>query len=1482
MTDKTAEMATGPVSDIKGLHNIVTYAGNRRARIREQVVKSMENVFKVEGTNHDVSVSDVRVEEKDFTHMDMKDALMGQKTLLEPVKGTIYIKDKNGKVVDKSRRVLAHVPWMTDRHTFVVDGNEYGLASQQRIKPGVYTRERANGELEAAFNLGRGKNFRISMDPLKGVFYIGYDSTKIVLYPVLRALGTQDSDMERAWGKRLLAVNQTAVKSGLLQVKKLYQKVVHPKQQEEGATQEQMAQAISSAYDRTVLDPSVTNITLGAKHPLVSRKALLDASKKLVRVYRREEEEDDRDSLAFKTIHTPDTFFKERIEKNAAPQLMYKIRSKLNRTSAPTVGDVVPNSPFTKSIRSLVTTSQVSYAPSQINPVEIQDLAAKLTSLGEGGISTLRAVPDSTREQHGSQLGIVDPIRTPDSGTVGVDLRATVRAAVDENGDPHAMMIDVKTGQRKYVSAAELQTKKVAFVGTDLKKNRMVPALVGNKVRDVKSSEVDYIVPTVNSTLSPATMLVPLLNGMQGNRSLMGAKMQTQAVPLRHREAPLVQTEGPRDALGNVGSAETALARQHLPVSPVAGTVKKIDKAKGVVVISPRGGGKDVKVPFAEGVPFASKTGLTHTLSVKVGDRVKKKQVLGDSNFTRNGTYALGTNLKTAYISYLGKTTNDAVVISEAASEKLISEHMYRETQTISDTTKLSKALHRRYFGTKVSPGNYEKFEESGVPKVGSVIHSGERLTLAVAEKKFSADDAMLGRLKKSLVAPYRDVSLTWEHSHPGTVTEVRATPKHVTMLVTTAEKMSVGDKVANRFGGKGVVGLILPNDQMPQDESGEPIDIMLTSAGVVSRVNPNQIIETAVGKVAKELGRPFILDQAPRKDRVKWVKDLLKKHKVKDKETLTDPTTGKKIPGIFTGQSYMFKLFKSTDTNFSTRAVGPYDSNEQPTKGGTEGAKAAGRMELNALLAHGAKALARETATVKGTKNDEFWKRVQMGMPESHGQVPFSFRKFGAMLTGSGINFRKQGSQFHVSPLTDRDIDKMAKDEISKAGVVKVRATKTAVRVVPETGGLFDPAKTGGMRGTKWSKIKLAEPVVNPLFEKPARELLGMSEREFNTEYETQGGKAMRKRLNAIDTKGLLSSLKRSIRGGLKDPSKSKLDGVDRDVRKIKYLHALERSKLKPGDAYVLSKVPVVPPVMRPVSSGGDGQVLISDPNFLYKDLLLVNNAIRDTPAALREIEDPADSRRELQGAVRAVFGTGDPVNEKTKARGALGFMSQIAGQTSPKQGFFHKRLLTRQQDLSGRGTIAPDPALGLDEIGVPDAMLWKQYGPFIVRRLLQKGYQVTRAREMVENKDPAARRELELETKQRPMYLNRAPTLHRYSMMAAYPKSVHGKTIRLNPFAEEGMNADYDGDAIQLHVPATAAGLEDAKKMTMSSMIFDDGERDSLLVRPHHEAVVGTFLATGAPKGALQKFKTKGDALQAYHRGAITMNTPVTIAGK
>ena len=672
----------------------------------------------------------------------------------------------------------------------------------------------------------------------------------------------------------------------------------------------------------------------------------------------------------------------------------------------------------------------------------------------------------------------------------------------------------------------------------------------------------------------------------------------------------------------------------------------------------------------------------------------------------------------------------------------------------------------------------------------------------------------------------------------------------------------------SGRYGNKGVVSQIVTDDQMIQDESGKPVDVIMTSAGVVSRTNPAQIIETAVGKVVEKTGKPILVENLTGRDNVQWAKGLLKKHGLKDKETMFDPVTGKKIPKVFVGRQYILKLMKSTDTNYSARGLGSYDVNQQPTKGGVSSAKAMGKMEFDALIGHNARNVLREASTIKSQKNDEYWKATQLGYPTPPPKASFAYDKFLGMLTGAGVKVNRDSNRLSLAPLTDSAVAEMSSGEIKEPKLIKAKG------FTPESDGLFDPAITGGLSGAKWSHINLAEPIVSPVFRDPARRLLGLTNPELDKMLADKGGAYVQKKLSKIDPAKKEQEL-------LKSMKKKSSNNLDNEVKQVKFLRALQKQGLRPDEATIITKVPVVPPVFRPILPGRGGQdIIYGDINPLYRDLLYTNNQMKDVKKSSLVPDEEKRLRPSLNAAVGAVYGINDPITSKSKARGHKGFLTYISGVNSPKQGYFHSKLLKKTQDMAGRGTIVPDSTLGMDDVGLPEEMLWSMYDKFLVKGLVHNGHTALEANKLVKDKAPAAKFILDQEVKKRPVIINRAPTLHRYSMIGAYPKMVPGKTIRVNPFVEEGMNADYDGDTMMVHVPVGNKAVEEAKNMTLSNVLYGDKSRNDLLVFPQHEAIMG--VAHAAEKDDRNKpriFKNQGDAMKAYTEGKIGLGTRVKI---
>lgn len=1596
---------------------VLVDAPTKRKEIRSKAVEGLKAAFPMKVRDMTIELTDVKVHERDFGPHEQKQALLQGTTLNEPIKGTLILKDSSGREIERSRNVtLLHLPFFTDRHSFVVDGNEYQVSNQIRMKPGVYTRRRANEELEAAFNLSKGSNFRLSMEPRKGLPLMEYGTTTIPLYPILRKLGVPHQDIARAWGSEVAANNQSHFEGKHENaVEKLYGKLVHPSKRTDTSL-EGKVDAIHKAYDQTKMDPEVNHTTLGSNHEKVTPSALLDASKKILAVYKSGEDVDDRDSLAFKTFYSVDDFIKERIgldARNIANKV--KVRS-ANKT---TLRELLPAAPFSTGVRAFLTTSQLSSIPTQINPMEVIDHAVKVTTLGEGGISSERAIPMEARQLHPTHFGLLDPVRTPESFKAGVDIRVSMLAHRDPQGNLYTPVRSTKDSKYVFLSAKEMQKAVVAFPGQKL--TGIVAAMKHGQVQHVPAKEVEYEITQASQLYSPTTNLIPMLESIQGNRGTMGSKMQTQALPLVERETPLVQV-GARVG-GKLSTWERELGKLVVPTTDVGGRVVKIDsqyiyidpsktkkaedytvktaadKVKRETVIygahdpltvhielekgdkrtgvnketgekwektmhaaygyvpyvqGEDGEGLDVyvqgdgdcenvfvvhqlkkdgspdehkvmlgfkdeaaavacykkhvpawcygktetlswadfaeylderrsqkeasektdgliKIPYETHFPFASKTYLHHNITVKPGDHVEEGQVLGDSNFTRKGELALGKNMTVAYMAYYGLNSNDAVVISEGAAKKLTSEHMYKEVYDVEPDVTLGREIHRQHYGNKYTAAQYNKLETDGVVKKGQKVLPHDPLITGVRKGKLSSSDTLLGNFKKTLATPYREEIRAWEHDFEGEVVDVFVSHKRVVVTVKTREPMRIGDKLAGRYGNKGVVSHIVPDAKMIRNEKGEPVDILYTSAGVISRINPAQVLETALAKVAQKIGKPIIMENFTEKDNVQFARNLLKEHGVKDKETVFDPISGKYISKVTVGPQYTLRLFKTTDSNFSARGTGSYDANMQPTKGGDTGAKGVGQMEFNALVAHNARNVLKETSVIKSQKNDEFWRAAQLGLPLPGLRPSFAYDKFIGMLHGAGIKVDKKGSILTLGPLTDADVTKLSRGAIENDKLIRAKD------LMPERGGLFDPAITGGDKGLHWSHIDLAEPVVNPVFLEPVRRLLGVTGKELDKLMAEEGGAYVKRELNKID----VAQKMRDLRAATKTLTGAKLDDA---VKQLKYLDALQKVGLKPGDAYVLSKLPVLPPIMRPITPGKSGQELtVGDSNYLYQNAFLHNKTLKlqnDNP--ILPPNEHHNLRKNLFTAVGAVIGTHETDNQKLQKRQVKGFLEHLTGKTTPKSSFFQKKLMKRQQDVSGRGTIAPDGSLHMDEVGLPEEMLWEMFGKFVIARLVRRGFGAVQAKEMVENRHPAARDALLAETKERPVMVNRAPSLHRYNIVGAYAVPVPGKTIRVNPFIEKGMNADYDGDTFQVHAPVTPQAVNEVRQMTLSNLIFGDKQKNDLMIAPTMEAVMGVHLATLKPAdGKVHKFKTRADAMAAYKAGKIGLNDQIEITG-
>lgn len=370
-------------------------------------------------------------------------------------------------------------------------------------------------------------------------------------------------------------------------------------------------------------------------------------------------------------------------------------------------------------------------------------------------------------------------------------------------------------------------------------------------------------------------------------------------------------------------------------------------------------------------------------------------------------------------------------------------------------------------------------------------------------------------------------------------------------------------------------------------------------------------------------------------------------------------------------------------------------------------------------------------------------------------------------------------------------------------------------------------------------------------------------------------GGEAIEQMLSSVNVDKQIDILKKEV---MTTKSPSKRDAI---VKKIKYLAGLKKLGMKPQHAYILHSIPVVPPLVRPSIPMGGNRIEYADVNTLYRDHMVVNNSFRDIKDFVPN-DQLINERKALYDGAKAVFGLGEAITGSARGKQLKGFIQQISGDTGPKGGYFHNKLLAKKQDFSGRATIYAEPDLGFNEAAIPVDMLWTMYQFHIIRDLVRAGYDYTTAKKAVEARDTAATNSFNKLIKQIPVILNRAPTLMRTNITAHYPKPIQGKTIGVHPLHLPLYAGDYDGDALTVHVPMTPEAVEEAKqKLLPEAHIYDYRKGNGAsMIAPGHEAIVGSSHITEPDVDQeVREFKSEKEVLEALKNGDIEENTPIRL---
>lgn len=1434
-----------------------------RNNIYSYSMEAIKNRFPLENDLYRVDLHDPEYHgQKEYTLSDQKKAILNRIQPGTPIRGRLTLTDKsNNKVVDETTTTIARVPFYTDRGTIINNGSEYSIINQHRLSPGTYTRIRTTGDVETQFNVlpGTGRGFRVGMDPDTGRFSVRIGASNTPAYEFFKAMGITDQEMVDTWGREVWDMNASHRSTDA--IKRIYTQLAGS-QSQEGISEDDMAAHTRDILSKYKLDPRIVKRNLGVDSDTVTPRVLLRSSQKILNIAKGDEDEDDRDSPRYKTWYGPEDLLRERIDRdsgNLSKNLLHKI------TRSKSLKPFYTGS-MSEYFRSFLLGSGLTLPLEESNPLHYLEQMSRVTGMGVGGIGSEQAVTDSARDISPNQLGFLGIVEGPESGRIGIDARFSYGTYKGNDGKIYGKFTDAKTGKERFMDPGTVSDMTLGFSSFPQSKDKYVYAIKNGRTTKVPREEVDVYLPSMARMFSQGVNINNMPTGMQAARQFYAAKFTNQFLPLVNAEAPLVDTLVPgRDDL----TFRQYYGRKSGTLnSGVDGVVTKVTDDKITVKGSD---GETYGYDVVKDFPFNRLSYISYYPTVKAGDKVSAGDMLARSNFTdESGSMNLGVNLRAAMIPARGRSHDDAIVISESAARKLAAERMYGFDLDTRDGAEFGVSRYRSMFPETFNKEQYETLDENGIVKSGTVLNKGDPIILAVGPKLMTAGDAMLGKLHKTLRNSFIDKSVVWDHDYPGRVVDaVNIRGKAANVNVVSSPPVAVGDKLSSDFAIKGVVGTIMGEDdesdtgftvgeirsdlRMPQNSAtGEPYEIMINPMAILSRVSPNQIISMALAKVAKKTGKPIRLPQDPPEEGwANYAKKILEENQVKDTSDIHDPVTGKTIKDIGDGYIYMSSFHHLSEHKLSARGGGGgYDSSFQPAKGGSDGAKRISGLNMSALLAHGVPDVIKDAIGIRGTANEEFWNRLRSGDQLPVPGVPFIYDKFLNSLRAGGINVLENGSKTQILPMTDKAIGEMAKYEINSSDMLDENFR-------PRPGGLFDEGLTGGTEGTRWSYIKLDEAIPNPIMEEPVRRVLGLKVKELQDVISgtkeingRTGGEALHAELSAINPKEVLEKAIHTIKTSR---------GANRDnaVKVASYMDSAIKNDIHPSE-WLITKVPVLPPVFRPVSRLGD-MALVADINELYKDLLEVRNSTRSIRNTIGD-KGASKERLDIYNAVRAAYGLGEPITPEGQSSKLKGALRQVVGD-NPKTGMFQRRVVSKTVDNVSRGVIVVDPNLDMDTVGIPVDSAWNTYKDLILRGLSRNGYSQIRARELWESRHPAAKSILDKEMRDRPLILDRAPTWHKFNLMAFKPVLVEGNAIHMSPLPLKGFNADLDGDYVinRILVRVTGSIREDLIK----KIGFSDGDKVMNrvdVVARDDEGFVTTIDIEDFPRGSL-KFSKDGE---------------------
>ena len=924
------------------------------------------------------------------------------RTYEAPLSMVARLKNKTTGDEKEQEIFLADFPWMTPHGSFIINGVERIVVPQLARSYGVFFESipyKGKGYFAAKIIPARGVWIEIESD-VDGGIYVKIDrKRRFPVTSLLRILGlATDNEVIGKFAKShaaRAAIETTLGHDHAKTPEEAYVEIYRRLRDGDIATPESARDHVKAIlspdrYDFSRVgrfhfnrrfglptsDKDITNstLTLDDVARIVAHIAELNAHPAA--------EPDDIDHLGFRRVRFVGELLEQRMRVGLS-RMKRNIQDRMAmvdpETSLP-VQFVNPR-PFQAAIREFFATDQLSQLAQQYNMLDEIEHLRTLSTLGRGGLTSERAGLE-VRDVHSSHYGRVCPIHTPEGKNIGLVLHMSLYARPNDFGIVETPYAKVEKGhitkEIKYLNALEEEQYAIAHAATARNDNGLITEKfvevrkAGNPTL-VSREHVDFMEVATNQPFSVATALIPFVENDDANRALMGSNMQKQAVPLVLPQAPLVATGVEEMAARDSG---------RLIIASEPGEVTYAD-ARRIDVKNSAGKTHEYKL-----VNFSRTNGFTtfhQRPAVSAGDHVKKGTVLADTSTSDGGQLSIGQNVSVAFLPWYGANYEDAIVVSErlAKGARFTSIHMEEFVCVVRDT-KLGPEVTTHDI-PNVSEFKLRNLDEDGVVRIGAEVRSGDILVGKVTPKgetQLTPEERLLHAVFGEKAKDVKDTSLRMEGGKRGRVIGVKVFSretgdslesgviKRVHVEVAQLRTISVGDKLAGRHGNKGVISRVLPEEDMPFDDDGNPVDIILTPLGVPSRMNLGQILELHLGLAAETLNYQAIVPSFAGATEEE-IRVELKKAKLSDtgKRILFDGLTGEPFAQpVSVGIMYILKLHHMVEDKIHMRSIGPYSLTTQQPLGGKaqNGGQRVGEMEVWAFLGYGAAHSLREILTIK------------------------------------------------------------------------------------------------------------------------------------------------------------------------------------------------------------------------------------------------------------------------------------------------------------------------------------------------------------------------------------------------------------------------------------------------------------------------------------------------------------------------------------